>query len=345
MVLSLLLLLSGCARLPPPPSRPAASAPMVERAALPSASLTVYEVGTGHLSPRLVYGTGGEPVPVVIYAYVLDHPTAGRVVIDPGYGRRAAADPGEVPGRFAARSTGLVMGAPLAEQIDPASVSRLYVTHMHVDHGSGIEDFPGATVHIVPEEWDFGGRHRRIQATIPLVGMEHIDTAPLTFADGPYGPFEAHADVFGDGVLIALPTPGHTPGHTSFLVNLPGGSFLLTGDAAWVDAHWEQPMMKGPLAAGVIEVDGEANGGRPVAPPGAGRGAGGGGRGALRPRSGQPGAHRAALSLRMSLLDRDPSLLLLTSGGGPVLIGSPAGGPSWSADRLVLLPSFRVTPG
>ena len=39
-------------------------------------------------------------------------------------------------------------------------------------------------------------------------------------------------DVFGDGTVIMLRTPGHTPGHSALLVKLPqAGAFILTGDA------------------------------------------------------------------------------------------------------------------
>jgi glyoxylase-like metal-dependent hydrolase (beta-lactamase superfamily II) len=259
-----LALLLACARLVPEPALDPAV--RIDRAALPAATLEVFEISTGHLSASMVLrGGSGPPVPIVAYAYVIHHPDAGVVVIDPGFGRRTVAHPQQVPGRGPARFAGLVMGTPLADQLEAAgtpasSVGRILVTHMHADHSGGIEDFPRATVQITPEEWAFGSVRHTIRATVPLPDQDAIPTIPLDFTDGAYGPFDAHADVFGDGVLIALPTPGHTPGHTAFLVNLPGGSFLLTGDAAWIDEHWQEPALKGRFAASVIEVDGEATG-------------------------------------------------------------------------------------
>jgi N-acyl homoserine lactone hydrolase len=47
-------------------------------------------------------------------------------------------------------------------------------------------------------------------------------------------------DVFGDGSATLLSTPGHTPGHQSFLVHLDKtGWLLLTGDAAYFKDNWD----------------------------------------------------------------------------------------------------------
>ena len=258
----MLALLLACVRLPPAP----APGPVVDvaRDSLPEMTLQVFQISTGHLSARMSFEGGrGKPLPIIGYAYVLEHPEAGRVVIDPGYGQRTVSHPQQIPGRGPARFAGLEMGTPLVEQLTEqgaASVQRILLTHTHTDHAGGIEDFPGVRVQVVDAEWEFGSRKRTLRATVPLPDHDTIPTDPLLFEDGAYGSFDAHADVFGDGSLIALPTPGHTPGHTSFLIHLSTGSFLVTGDAAWFDAHWQQPALKGNFAAGVIEVDGEANG-------------------------------------------------------------------------------------
>ena len=55
----------------------------------------------------------------------------------------------------------------------------------------------------------------------------------LTLPSGKVEPIAADKDVFGDGSVIMLATPGHTPGHHSLLVKLPQtGNVVITGDAA-----------------------------------------------------------------------------------------------------------------
>ena len=56
---------------------------------------------------------------------------------------------------------------------------------------------------------------------------------PVTKLDG-------EKDVFGDGSVTIIPTPGHTPGHQSLLVKLPKtGALLLSGDAVHFKSNWD----------------------------------------------------------------------------------------------------------
>jgi N-acyl homoserine lactone hydrolase len=47
-------------------------------------------------------------------------------------------------------------------------------------------------------------------------------------------------DVFGDGTVVILSTPGHTPGHQSLFVRLPRtGDIVLTGGAVHFKSNWD----------------------------------------------------------------------------------------------------------
>ena len=57
-------------------------------------------------------------------------------------------------------------------------------------------------------------------------------------------------DVYGDGVIKLIFTPGHTPGHQSVLVNLPKtGYMLFTGDACYTGDHWCDKCLLGLVAS------------------------------------------------------------------------------------------------
>ncbi len=94
-----------------------------------------------------------------------------------------------------------------------------------------------------PDEWRWANAPRIGVKPGPFKRRDTYD--PLVMDDGPYGTFEAHEDVFGDGSIVAVPTPAPTPGHTSFVVTLSDRSFLITGDCAWVDLDWSEPTPKG----------------------------------------------------------------------------------------------------
>ena len=56
-------------------------------------------------------------------------------------------------------------------------------------------------------------------------------------------------DVFGDGSLWALATPGHTPGSTAYLARTPTGPILLTGDTCHTAWGWQNGEPPGSFTA------------------------------------------------------------------------------------------------
>ena len=70
-----------------------------------------------------------------------------------------------------------------------------------------------------------------------MAGRQH---APRFKPEHPVTKLEGDRDVFGDGSVIILSTPGHTPGHQSLLVKLPKtGAILLSGDAVHFKENWD----------------------------------------------------------------------------------------------------------
>lgn len=111
--------------------------------------------------------------------------------------------------------------------IAPERIGRVGISHFHGDHTGQLPDFPGATLIIGAGDW------AAITATPP---DPRIEIAPFTHwmtGGGTVAPANGDLDVFGDGSVIVLDMPGHTPGHHSLLVRLAGmGPVLLTGDLA-----------------------------------------------------------------------------------------------------------------
>jgi N-acyl homoserine lactone hydrolase len=108
--------------------------------------------------------------------------------------------------------------------VRPEQVSILGVSHRHFDHIGQAGDFPGATLLIGKDDL----------ATVRARGGE--DGKSLAhWANGPgkAEPVERDKDVFGDGSVVMLDLPGHTPGHHGLLVRLArAGHVLLSGDVA-----------------------------------------------------------------------------------------------------------------
>jgi glyoxylase-like metal-dependent hydrolase (beta-lactamase superfamily II) len=179
------------------------------------------------------------PVP----AFLVEHPSAGHILIDTGLHESIASDPGEQLGglrrlfsfRFSAEQA--VARQLLDRGVRPREISTVLMTHLHFDHASAVRDFPQATFVVDRREW--AAAHRRGGSTrgyFPSQFDHPVAWRTVDF-DSPeveaFGPFGSALDLFGDGSVRLLSTPGHTPGHMSVLLRLRHREALLTIDAAY----------------------------------------------------------------------------------------------------------------
>ena len=123
--------------------------------------------------------------------------------------------------------------------IKPVAISKVVVSHLHFDHVGGIQDVPQADLLVGQEEWNTLSEPHpehewKLREHIEITGAKWC---PIEFAatDDPlFAPFGGIYDIMGDGSMILLPTPGHTPGSLSLL--LRNGNFpplLLVGDLTY----------------------------------------------------------------------------------------------------------------
>lgn len=180
--------------------------------------------------------------PVPIHCWLLDHPE-GPIVVDVGETTAVFEPDGvDLGARLLVDREGfdLEPADELAAQlpgvgIDPADVSTVILTHLHFDHAGAVESFPNAEVLVSRREYY---AHR----LLPLGSSIHrwpADVSPtlLTYDDGPYGPFPASHRVTETGDVVVVPTPGHTPGHQSVVVNDGDSVLLLAGDASFTEGQ------------------------------------------------------------------------------------------------------------
>ena len=123
--------------------------------------------------------------------------------------------------------------------IDKAKIKLVGISHYHFDHTGQLPEFAHAKLLIGKGDWD------AVSAARPAPG---INAAPFkSWIDGPAANVDmvsGDRDVFGDGSVIMLATPGHTPGHHSLLVRLANkGAVLLTGDAAHFTANYNNDIV------------------------------------------------------------------------------------------------------
>jgi len=110
--------------------------------------------------------------------------------------------------------------------IKPDQIKYVGISHYHADHTGQIDSFPKATLLIGAKEWE------AITSPKPAQGVNFKPFESWIKGDSKVEPQPIDKDVFGDGSVIMLRTPGHTPGHSSLLVKLAQtGPVILSGDA------------------------------------------------------------------------------------------------------------------
>ena len=118
--------------------------------------------------------------------------------------------------------------------VKPDQIKYVGISHYHADHTGQIASFPKATLLIGAKEWE------AISAPTPAQGVNAKPFEGWIKGENKVEPQPIDKDVFGDGSVIFLRTPGHTPGHSSLLVKLAEkGPVILTGDAVHFRENYE----------------------------------------------------------------------------------------------------------
>lgn len=134
-------------------------------------------------------------------------------------GELAGSSAGDGPFRMSLRTR--IRDQLVRIGVRPEQVSFVGISHYHDDHIGQAADFPAATLLIGAEDWEaIRGRPESAARFRPwIAGGARVQSVPRDH------------DVFGDGSVVMLFMPGHTPGHHSLLVRLRDRApLLLTGD-------------------------------------------------------------------------------------------------------------------
>jgi len=119
--------------------------------------------------------------------------------------------------------------------LKPEQIKYVGISHYHGDHIGQVASLPKSTLLIGKGDWDV------LTSPKPLPGANPEPFANWIKGEGKVEPVQLDKDVFGDGTVLMLNTPGHTPGHHSLLVKLPQtGNVLLTGDLAHFRENYDK---------------------------------------------------------------------------------------------------------
>jgi len=110
--------------------------------------------------------------------------------------------------------------------VKPAGLRYVAISHTHGDHAGNVDLFPSVTVLMQKAEYDAAFAEGRNPPFSPKQPVKQL---------------AGDLDVFGNGSVTILSTPGHTAGHQSLLVHLPKtGWVVLAGDALQAQEQWDR---------------------------------------------------------------------------------------------------------
>jgi glyoxylase-like metal-dependent hydrolase (beta-lactamase superfamily II) len=202
----------------------------------------------GRLAWRKAFGLGvpkDDWVTAPVQCFLVEHPSAGPLLVDTGFHASVAVKPRSNLGALGAllyRDIDMrpeqAAAAQLREKgIEPSSVRTLVMTHLHPDHASAIADYPEATFLVSKAEWDAAADGGQRDGYVKRQFDHGFDYRLVDFdsdAANSFSGFGRAFDVFGDGSVRVVFTPGHTRGHMSVVLQTGSGEVLLAGDAIFM---------------------------------------------------------------------------------------------------------------
>jgi N-acyl homoserine lactone hydrolase len=233
--------------IPSPPATQGVTLHAIPAGSMESTAGMAYRGGS--LTEKRVFGMGG---------ILVRHPQ-GDVLFDTGFGKDVDQHIKTIPLLMRLTSS-YAKGPTVAEQLvaggyDLKRLSGVIITHAHWDHVSGLPDL-GASVILSKEEEAFiegGDEAATLIRSLPGVRYE-----PYNYLHGAYLGFEPSLDYYGDGSIVLVPVPGHTPGSIIAFVNTSDGKrYALIGDLVWQKEGIDLPAERPWISRRLVDKDPE----------------------------------------------------------------------------------------
>ena len=171
---------------------------------------------------------------VDVYVFLFHHTERGWFMIDTGLDS-IFREGGNIRGVMASNyiiQSKQRKGQNIAAELkrENRQIQGIFFTHLHGDHTAGLPEIPDS----IPKYVGKGEEY----LDIPLFyDPNHLTSSSqlieIEWAEGlKKSPFNRIVDIFGDGSILGIHTPGHSKGHLSYLLITNEGPKLLTGDAS-----------------------------------------------------------------------------------------------------------------
>ena len=216
----------------------------------------------GSWKPQLWWAFFGRSwVPLPLQCFLINH-RDGLVLFDTGIDPAIMSDKGYIKQaigrfllprifRFQVADTDRIDHILVRAGVAASDIRKAVISHLHFDHAGGIAQVPQADLLVGAREWAvLSEPHPEYEWVL----REHIEIPSAKWrqisfevTDDPlFEGFDGIYDVAGDGSMVLLPTPGHTPGSMSMLIRQDAWDpILLVGDLTYESASLEKDIVPG----------------------------------------------------------------------------------------------------
>lgn len=189
-------------------------------------------------------------VSLPVFIYLIEHPE-GLVLVDTGWSlKERNKKVNKVFGQIPPSVADLPEGMSVAEQLaclgyQAKDLDYVFVTHLDTDHAGGLAQVKDAKqIFVSQEEWDAANDVWNIWRYDRTL-WKGTAVKTFSFEYDRKAPHHRSYDVFGDGSLVLVHTPGHSYGQCSVVVKGDSGFVVIAGDAGYCRESWEDLHLMG----------------------------------------------------------------------------------------------------
>ncbi|MCR8641044.1 N-acyl homoserine lactonase family protein [Paenibacillus sp. N1-5-1-14] len=187
-----------------------------------------------------------------VSAYIIEHPK-GMILFDTGWHERLRTHQEEhlEPFAYALFRGTLPEGESINEHltrlnIQSKDIDYVILSHLHSDHVSGVKHVHDAKKIIASNiEMEYA---KTGLGYIPSM-WDGVEINPFEFKPIPFGPYKQGLDLYDDGSVYIVYTPGHTAGQCSLLVQTIHGWVLLVSDVGYANSSWDEGVLPGTFVS------------------------------------------------------------------------------------------------
>lgn len=202
------------------------------------------------LAPTGFFRKKEDRVWLPVSVYLIEHPK-GRILIDTGWhtevrNKQVKRKFGFLPISFANLPEGQAVNEQLATLgYETSDIDYVFITHMDGDHIGGIKLVKDAKNIMVSEpEWN-DSKKKRYFFRYKSASWDGVEIQTFQYAKSKLGPVGRSFDVFGDGTIQLVSTPGHSNGLFTALIKGEEDTVAIIGDTGYMEKSWEKMILPG----------------------------------------------------------------------------------------------------